>query len=96
MVVYSAKEYTLTGFKKATDGKHKLQAVLKHKTTNTVKLVQFGQKGSSTYWNLTGISTGDQTHGDDKKRINYRKRHAGEGVESRKYSPGYLSWHYLW
>lgn len=93
MVVYSANEWDLIGFKRGV--RKKVVAILKNKKTKKVKELGFGQRLSSTYWDRTGKG-GDPTHGDKKVRENYRKRHAGEGYQSKKYSPGYLSWHFLW
>jgi hypothetical protein len=87
-------EWSLIGFTNPTVKGKKVKAVFQHKLTGLRKSLHFGQKGSSTYWNKTGVSTEDPTHGDAKIRANYRLRHAGSA--DRKWSPAYLSWTLLW
>lgn len=94
-MIYSSKEYKLIGYEKAADGVKKLVAILKNKKTGREVKIKFGQKGSNTYRDQTEIG-GDPTHHDPKIRANYRKRHAGEGDISKKYSAGWLSYHILW
>lgn len=92
-MIYSEKEWSLVGFKRGV--KKKVIAVLKNKKDGRVRELGFGQLGSSTYWDRT-MKGGDQVHGDKKKRDAYRARHVGEGNESKKYSPGWLAYHWLW
>lgn len=65
-----------------------VDAIVKHK--GKTYRVSFGEKGSTTFWDLTGVG-GDPIHGDPKRRDRYRARHRGE--ELRPYTPG---WYYLW
>lgn len=90
-----ASDYKLIGFKKATQAKKKLVAILQHKKTGETRKIPFGQRGSMTYQNTSGVQV-DSVHGDESKRRAYRARHKGEGDPSRKYSPGWLSWTVLW
>lgn len=90
----SSSEYTLVRFEAGTNGK-KVTAILKNKKTGNESKMPFGQKGSSTYQDKTGKGH-DSKHGDSKIRAAYRARHQGEGDPSRKYSPGWFAWHYLW
>lgn len=73
----------------------KVDAILKHKITGKTRRVSFGEKGSTTFWDLTGVG-GDPIHGDADRRQRYRTRHAGEGDDHRKWSPGFMSYWYLW
>lgn len=73
----------------------KINAVLMHKKTGKIVRLGFGQKGSTTYWDKTGVG-GDPIHQDPKRRKAYQARHAGEGSPRRKWSPGFLSWWWLW
>lgn len=95
MVLYPADEYDLVGFRKAKKANKKIEAILRSKKNGEMRYVAFGQKGSETFKNDTGVKI-DKIHGDDERRKRYRLRHAGEGAESRKWSPGYFSWWYSW
>lgn len=94
-MLLKADEWALVRFEKSKKKDKKVQAILKNKKTGAVKILPFGQAGSSTYHNLTKIGN-DPIHQDLKRREAYRRRHYGEGSASRKWSPGYLSWWYLW
>lgn len=80
-------------FERSTKPTKKVTAILKN--GDKTKEIHFGQRGSSTYHDLSRVG-GDPTHNDKKKRDAYRARHAGEGDLSRKWSAGFLSWHILW
>lgn len=94
-MVYTERDWKLVGFRRSDKKDKKVVAILENKDTGKTVKVHFGQRGSSTYRDLTGVG-GDSVHGDRKKREAYRARHAGEGSSSRKYSPGWLSYHTLW
>lgn len=79
-------------FKPSTKKGKKIDAILEDKDGKK-KTVSFGQKGSTTYANRTGVAV-DRVHGDDKLRKAYLARHKGE--DKKKYSPGYFSIKYLW
>lgn len=92
VVISNPEDYTLVGFQKsATPGK-KIDAILKGKDGKTRK-IPFGQKGSETYQNKTGVKV-DSIHSDPLRRKAYRARHKGE--EKKKYSSGWFSWYLLW
>lgn len=93
-MLYPAHTWKLIGFTNGR-GQKKVTAILQNKYTSKIVYLRFGQKGSSTYQNTTGIGS-DPTHGDSTLRANYRARHAGEGIPDRKYSPGWFSLHLLW
>lgn len=93
MVVYPSNEWKLIGFRRSEKPDKKVVAILKFR--QNIKEIHFGQRGSSTYHDLTKVG-GDPVHNDPKKRENYRKRHKGEGDAEKKWSAGYLSYHYLW
>jgi hypothetical protein len=82
----------LLGFQASNKKGKKIDAILEDKDGKK-KTVSFGQKGSTTYTNRTGISV-DRVHGDDKLRKAYLARHKGE--DKKKYSAGYFSIKYLW
>ena len=92
MVVYPERDWKLVRFEKANDGVKKIKAILEHKKDGRRVALKFGQKGSSTYKDATGVG-GDPVHNDKKRRENYRARHRQPGP---KYSPSYFSWWYLW
>jgi hypothetical protein len=94
-MLYPDNEWKLVQFEKCNDGKKKVIAILENRNTKKRVNMKFGMKGSSTYQDKTGVG-GDETHGDRKRRESYRSRHRGEGDTSRKWSPGYFSWWYLW
>ena len=91
----SSKEWRLVGFRRSDKKDKKIVAVLESKETGKKKSVHFGQRGSSTYQNKTGVEV-DSTHSDKKRRDAYRARHKGEGDTSNKYKAGWFSWHFLW
>jgi hypothetical protein len=87
-----SSEWHLVGFSRSSRPNKKVVATLKNENTGRTRSVHFGQRGSVTYKDKTGKG-GDSTHGDPKKRENYRKRHQKPGP---KFSPSYFSWFYLW
>ena len=95
MVLLPANEYDLVKYVKARQGKKKIVAILKNKKNGELRKIPFGSRGSTTFQDTSGVG-GDSVHGDESKRKAYRARHKGEGDDSRKYSPGWLSWHILW
>ena len=94
-MLLKADEWDLVRFEKSRKKNKKIDAYLKNKKSGAVRIMSFGERGSETYWDRTGKG-GDKVHGDPKRRQSYRARHKGEGAESRKYSPGFLSYHFLW
>lgn len=92
--MYIANE-RIIGFEPSTRKNKKVDALIKHKVTGKMRRVSFGEKGSTTFWDLTGVG-GDPIHGDPLRRQRYRARHSGEGDDNRKYSPGWLSFWFLW
>lgn len=95
MVVYPPSKYSFVKFEKATGAK-KYNAVLRNKETGREVRVGFGAKGYQHYKDKALGSYSGQNHNDSARRKRYRDRHAGEGDSSRKWSPGWLAWHYLW
>jgi hypothetical protein len=89
------EDMELLGFESSTRKGKKVDAILRHKITGRMRRIPFGQKGSTTFHDLTGVG-GDPVHGDSARRQRYRQRHAGEGDAHRMYSPGWWSWHVLW
>lgn len=95
MVLYSASEYVFVRFHVAA-GSAKYIALLRNKKTGREVRVRFGAKGYDQYKDKALGRYSHLDHKDPKRRASYRARHAGEGDASRKYSPGWFAWHYLW
>ena len=87
------KSFKLIEFKRSNRKDKKIEAVFKK--DDITKSIHFGQRGSSTYKDNTGVG-GDPIHNDKKIRSAYRLRHKGEGDIDRKWSAAWLAWHYLW
>lgn len=95
MTVYPPSQYSFVKFEKATGAK-KYNAILRNKETKREVKVGFGAKGYQHYKDKALGSYSSQNHNDAKRRASYRARHKGEGDPSKKWSPGWLAWHYLW
>lgn len=97
MSVSPASEYTFVKFVKSKRRDKKYTAILKNKKTGRTKSMSFGSSLHQNYKDETGLNAyPEKMHGDIKRLELYRRRHAGEGDESRKYSPGWFSWWFLW
>jgi len=95
MTVYPPSEYSFVKFAVAS-GSAKYIALLKNKHTGREVRVRFGAKGYEQYKDKALGRYSNLNHNDPKRRASYRARHAGEGDASRKWSPGWLAWHFLW
>jgi hypothetical protein len=95
MVLYPASEYSFVRFQVAS-GSSKYIAILKNKNTGREVRVRFGAKGYEQYKDKALGKYSNMNHNDPKRRASYRARHAGEGDASRKWSPGWFAWHFLW
>lgn len=95
MTVYSPSQYTFVKFEKAS-GTKKYNAILRNKETKREVKVGFGAKGYEHFKDKALGSYSSFNHNDPKRRASYRARHQGEGDASRKWSPGWFAWHYLW
>lgn len=93
MRIVNSGRYILLGFRQSQTKGKKIDAILQDKKTKRQKIVPFGQKGSETYQNKTGVSI-DSIHSDPVRRARYRARHKGE--ELSKWSSGWFAWTYLW
>lgn len=78
-------------FKPSAKKNKKIDAVVED--NGKKKIISFGQKGSVTYSNKTGVKV-DSTHNDSIKKKAYLARHKGE--DSKMYSPGWFAIKYLW
>lgn len=94
MKVPNPNEYTFVKFEKSNTKNKKYDAILKHKTTKTLKRVPFGDIRYEQYKDKALGLYASKDHGDLKRRKAYRTRHAGEDKD--KYSSGYFAWKYLW
>lgn len=102
MSLASSKDYQFIKFEKSKNKNKKYAAILKNKKTGRQRIVNFGaiKPNGEPYaqfkdgTNLKLYSKYD--HGDEARKKRYQMRHRGEGNDSRKYSAGWFSWHYLW
>lgn len=95
--VYPSNKYKFMKFERSHLKDKKYNAVLKHIDTGRIKKIPFGARGYAQYKDSTGLKLySSQDHLDEERRQRYRARHKGEGNETRKYSAGYFSWHFLW
>lgn len=83
----------LIGFRISKKKGKKIDAIVENKKTGQTRIVSFGQKGSSTFSNRTGVAV-DRVHGDDKIRKAYLARHKGE--DKKVFSAGWFSIRFLW
>lgn len=77
--------YKFLKLKKATDNKHKYEAVFLNTETNKEKTVKFGAKGYEDY----------TIHKDEERKERYIKRHAKDNLTD-PLSAGALSMFILW
>ena len=98
--------------KRTKDGKYILEwskgtgnkkyKVIVYNKDKKLKTVQFGDVRYEQYKDTTPLGLyKHKDHLDPKRRQNYRKRHGsikkdGKLAYKIKYSPAYMSWHYLW
>lgn len=83
--------------------KKKYRAEIFNKNGIKIKTIQFGQKGFQHYQDKTPLKAYSHLdHLDQKRRMNYRKRHSK--ILTKDGKPAYLnplqssfySWHFLW
>ena len=66
-----------------------------------IKTVYFGAKNYEQYFDKIGYYT-DLNHGDNKRRLNYRRRHGkilnkdGKPSYTIQFTPAWFSWNILW
>lgn len=96
MTYFPANKYALLRFRKSERKGKKYDAVLRNKESVREVVVSFGATGYQQYKDrVLGLFKASD-HNDSKRRAAYRTRHAGEGDATRKYSPGWFAWHFLW
>ena len=76
----------LVSIKKATDGKHKLQATFKNKETGRLKTTKFGAAGMDDYTKTK----------DKEQRARYLQRHQARENWNNPTTAGSLSKNILW
>jgi len=97
MSVYPSDKYTFVKFVRSKNKEKKYDAILKNKKTGRKKVISFGAKGYAQYKDTTGLKLySNLDHLDEKRKKRYQLRHKDEGLNTRKYSAGWFSWHYLW
>jgi hypothetical protein len=82
----------IIGFQVSKTKGKKIDALLEN-DRGEIKRVPFGQRGSTTYSNRTGIKI-DKVHNDEKLRKNYLARHSNDG--KKEYTAGWFSKRFLW
>lgn len=85
---------TTYDIQKSTRPGKKLMATYTNKSTGNKNTIHFGDSSASHYKDCSGLLPPSQSHGDPKRRANYRSRHAGDNLH--KPSPGLLSYYCLW
>lgn len=91
---YETRLYDMEGFEKSDRKDKKYYAKLRNKKTGRINKVHFGQSGTSTFKDSTGLRR-DPTHGDEQKRKAFRARHKGF-LKPGFYSSSYFSYYFLW
>lgn len=91
---YSKTEYKLLGYRKSKRKNKKYDAILKNRKTDRLTHVPFGDKRYKNFHDLTGLNL-YSTHGDPKRRANYRARHKNY-LKTGYYSPSWFSFYLLW
>lgn len=98
VVIQDPMEYRMVRFEVDTSGKHKYNAILKHKKTGKERKVPFGGiKADGTPYQHYHDKIGHfrkHDHGDKERRKRYLTRHKGE--DQKKFSSGWFSIRYLW
>lgn len=95
--VYPPDKYTFVKFQRSSTKGKKYDVILRNKATGRTKKIPFGDKNYQQFRDSTGLKLySSQDHLDEERRKRYQNRHKNEGNESRKWSAGYASWHYLW
>jgi len=90
-------KWDLSGFKKSKTRGKMYDAILKNKLARnkTVRL-PFGSIFYENYWDKTGLNLYPHLiHGDKKRRKSYKARHKVY-LKDGYYSPGWLSYNFLW
>lgn len=96
MTYFPSRDYKFKRFTRSNIAGKKYAALLENKKTGREVRVNFGATRYQHFKDKAlGLFKGSD-HGDTKRRAAYRARHAGEGDASRKYSPGWCAWHFLW
>ena len=90
---YDKSIYKMEGFEKSEKPDKKYYAKLRNSKTGRISKVHFGQRGSSTYKDSTGLKR-DPVHGDAKRRKAFRARHKGF-LKEGFYSPSFFSFYFL-
>ena len=93
---YPKTAYQFEGFEKSIHRHKKYDAILRNKKSGRRVRVPFGDASYAQYKDSTGLGLYTKlNHNDLKRRARYRQRHIND-VKSGFYSPGYMSWYYLW
>jgi len=89
-------KYKLQGFQKSIHRHKKYDAILRNMASGRLVRMPFGDASYAQYKDSTRLGLYSHLdHLDPKRRRSYRQRHAND-IKVGFYSPGYMSWHYLW
>jgi hypothetical protein len=92
----STRGYKLLGFEKSRHRHKKYDAVLRNLASGRLVRMPFGDASYAQYKDTTRLGLYSHLdHLDPRRRRLYRIRHAND-VKAGFYSPGYMSWNYLW
>ena len=80
--------------KKSSRRNKKLQATYLNKETKNLNTIHFGQAGSQSYKDCSGLLPKSLIHSDKQRRENYRSRHRNDILD--RPSSGNLAWNCLW
>lgn len=95
-MMLSIDKYKLVGFQKSRHRHKKYDAILRNVASGRLVRMPFGDASYGQYKDSTRLGVYSHLdHLDPKRRRLYRQRHASD-VKPGFYSPGYMSWHYLW
>jgi uncharacterized protein (DUF927 family) len=94
MVYYKKTEYKFLGFRPSTSKNKKYDGLLQNKSTGKNLSIPFGDSRYENYQDKTGLNL-YKTHGDKKRRENYRARHKSD-LRKGYYSAGDFSYNILW
>jgi hypothetical protein len=93
---YPKTAYKFEGFEKSIHRHKKYDAILRNKKSGRPVRVPFGDASYAQYKDKTGLGLYSKlNHNDPERRARYRQRHIND-VKPGFYSPGYMSWYYLW
>lgn len=93
---YLIRDYKLINFERSKTKNKKYDAILQNKLNDKLVKIPFGDKRFEQFKDSTGLGLySNKDHGDLKRRQLYRQRHQKD-IKKGYYSPGYMSFYFLW